>query len=646
MHGVSTTKTLCHGIHITAISHSPLMQIFPYHKRCILQAYIIIHNRPFQQFNHSIMNYTRSLHRLPVKSGLLITLLVMLFLHTTVLAQADQRFNEAIAHFEVGEYDDAIAILENLDSPEARLFLGKSFYNTAGYTAAGQVLSNLRTDPSLPEDIRHEAGLTFALTMLHSRNYGVAFDILDELHQSGYNRSVRDQANRYFNQFSRFLTVAERKNAVFSASRISAKSRLLNDGVRIHPSETAQRFVKMAELQLGSSHENEIQRIRQAATSNRVNATRLNPEGNLSAPEEITYNIGLILPQQDRQSDIFEVSRAIYFGVLLAIEQHNALGDAPNVILHHAHKEEDDEVEDLFHQLIWDHNIDAMIGPLFSEDAEVLAALANTYQIPLIAPLANSEILGKSNSFMFQANPTFRERGRAMARMAMERQGYRSFSVIVDENSLGMESAAAFSEEVLRRGGRLVHFFADNFRDRNFEVDDYTQYFSGNPELVDTTITLERFDALYMPFTGGGASTLIDMVITDLLRLSSPARVIGSSEFGLHSFSSNAVDRFRIIYPEVFRREEGSEAVRNFRSEYSARFGRDADLYSMIGFDNANYIIRTLNEVKNPALLANGLRNMEPWRGLNQLFDFQGGQVNLGIETIRLTRQGPEVIQP
>jgi ABC-type branched-subunit amino acid transport system substrate-binding protein len=107
-------------------------------------------------------------------------------------------------------------------------------------------------------------------------------------------------------------------------------------------------------------------------------------------------------------------------------------------------------------ELCSDDAVVAILGPMSSEDVFAAAGVANTRGVPLITPTATRNGIAAVGPYIFQANPDFDMRGRAMARYAFEQRGARHFAVLASQGSVGVPLAEAFIDEVKRLGGEIV----------------------------------------------------------------------------------------------------------------------------------------------------------------------------------------------
>ena len=102
------------------------------------------------------------------------------------------------------------------------------------------------------------------------------------------------------------------------------------------------------------------------------------------------------------------------------------------------------------------NDVVGIIGPVFSMETSSAAVSANTRRIPLVSPTANANGISASGPFVFQANPDYETRGRAMAYYAIRVKGYHTFAVLAPGDSYAKSMAEAFIDEATRLGGKVL----------------------------------------------------------------------------------------------------------------------------------------------------------------------------------------------
>ncbi len=107
-------------------------------------------------------------------------------------------------------------------------------------------------------------------------------------------------------------------------------------------------------------------------------------------------------------------------------------------------------------ELTSDPDIIGIIGPVFSNVVSAVAPLANSRGYPLISPTANANGLAATGQYIYQANPDYDTRGRAVARYAIGTKGYHVLAVLAPVNSFGRFMAESFAAEALHLGAKVI----------------------------------------------------------------------------------------------------------------------------------------------------------------------------------------------
>ncbi len=569
-------------------------------------------------------------------------LLISFFLYCISIPAAAQDFEEGLQYFEQEEYEEALAVFSQLDTPEAQLFEGKSYFNLGRYLMAKSALSQITEEAG--EEVYPEAVYVSALTDFQLKQFGNALEKLHSLSTSGARNSLVRDGMRFYDDILNYLTLNQRKDAFQNVSEPQIKFDLIHSALGKVDYETAGTLVEQLQKSLsGGFNPSGMMEIRQMLADSLSYATRIAFGPRLQAPEGILYNIGAVLPQYSPGDQEFPISQGLYNGYILAAEEFNQRNANKKAFIRYKDsKGEETNIGHLMTDLAWNYQVDAVLGPLFSEAAKPMAAMAEQYQIPMLAPLANSDTLNLDNPYVYQANPTFSSHGREMARFAVQRLGMDTLAVLGERNSLGAASAFAFRDEAEKLGAKVAYFFVEDLESEGYEVTGYTKYFTSDSTLIDS-LNYHRVEGLYAPFTGQAAPTLIDLLLIDLEAMNSDIVVMGSQEWGATQIPENRVEDRTIYFSESYYINSRSDRVEQFNTSYSNRFGIEPNRFAMIGYDAASFLLNTLERVENPVLLKDALRTQPVYQGIIGNIGFGGRHINQQVKIFKISDQG---VQP
>lgn len=543
-----------------------------------------------------------------------------------------QDFEEALDLYENQEYEEAAALFSSMDDPRSVLYAGKSYFDTQQYVKANEYLRRAATENS-ETAFRQEAQFTLALSHFGMKNFTKSLDLLHELITSEERGRAKVDAQRFFREVLQYLTFEQRMRVIQSTEHNTVARRLVETAYEIENQENYSALTSaFLERIVDTEQQNEL-----AGQLNKPARIDGGTPASLVPPEGIVYNLGVVLPADDEQNTDLLVPRNLYYGITMAADDFNSRFPNRKVSLkfQNSHQQADSTAK-AFHDVVWNGYADAVIGPLFSESAERMAELAEQFNIPMIAPLANSDEINLDYNYTFQMNPTFEVHGRRMARYAVEELGLDTLAVMSQQDALGTASARSFRHEAERLGAFISYYVEEDFSASGYDLSDYTEVFTTDRAEQDSLNYIPT-QGIYAPFTGQAANTLMNLLMTDLEVLGSEMIVMGSEEWQDANLSAWQNRNFEIYYSQGFGQAADSSNVSNFEEDFENRFGIEADMFSMLGYDIATYVLNSLEETGNPALLGDAIRNQEPHKGLAIQIEMNGRRINQHVYIHPLT---------
>ena len=343
------------------------------------------------------------------------------------------------------------------------------------------------------------------------------------------------------------------------------------------------------------------------------------------ASEGQVFDLGVVLPIGGRDGYL---GQALFNGVRIAVDEHNARvaadsdlagrgGAGPRVRMVFRDSEGTGPGAADAVRAAVEAGADAVVGPLFSDEAEPAGAAAEALGVTLLAPLATDQSVGQGRRFVFQANPTFPARGRAMARYAVGRLGLTRLGTASESGTLSADMAGAFATEA-RRLGASVPFeeglaSAGAWEDLDREVGE---------------AALRSVQAVYLPVTGRDAPRYASDALRSLDALGSLGRTprpLGNTEWeGLTPSAAARATRLGAVFTQDFFVAPG--AIDAFSARYRALSGIAADRLALIGYDLTRFVLAQTDG--GEGTLADRVRQAPRFDGIANRFAFDGGQVN------------------
>lgn len=553
-------------------------------------------------------------------------LLTLCLIFASVHAQSLQT---GINFYEEGNYEEALGIFEKIEEPSAYLFTGKTYFALNNYLKAKSFLNKIDSTAL----VYYEAKYTKALADFELENFASSLDALFEINQLSLQGSVRRDAINFYRDVLNYLTLEQRYRAFKDVSNEQVRLDLIESAVGIVDYPSAKTlftaYTNSVNISDSSRYENLFNVLEDSASY----ARRYNPDKYTQAPSGLSYNIGVALPEFNIEAEEFEITQHLYFGIQLAIESFNSQNTRQKAFLTYRNTDADvNNAAFIANDLVWNHNVDAVIGPLFSEVAFELSKYAELYETPLLTPLANSDNLNLDLNYTFQLNPTFAVQGKEMAQYAIQTLQYDTLAVLAEKGSLGEASAYAFIDEVRKLGGEVVRFYVEDLASQGYDISEYVKYF--DPE-VDTEYNY-NIDAVYAPFTGNIAQTLMSALITNLEAMGSKMSILGSEEWESADINSGRLPETSIYYTKTFEVDTTNSSVNDFESEFRLRFDTQPNQFAYIGYDAASVLLESLKRVQNPDYLKEGLKSFDNFRGLITRVSFNGSHINQEVRIKKL----------
>ncbi|MEQ8525483.1 ABC transporter substrate-binding protein [Gracilimonas sp.] len=536
-----------------------------------------------------------------------------------------QSFQTGIEFYEEGNYERALRIFEQSENPSAQLFAGKSHYALNNFIKAKEYLNRVDSTSS---EIYSEAKYTSSLADFQLKNFAASLDALHELKENSREPSISRAAFSFYRDVVNYLTLEQRFNTFKATKYDAVRLDLVKAGIGKLDLDSARALFKAYKTTTVSDTSNYAS-IETLLSDSAAYMQRYNPNRYTKAPSGLAYNIGVALPQFDIESPQFEIPQHLYFGIQLAVEKFNSENTDLKAFLTYKNTDADAaNAPSIANELVWNHDADIIIGPLFSEVAVAMSKYAELYEVPMLTPLANSDSLNLDLTYTFQLNPTFAIQGQRMAQFAIQNLGYDTLAVIAERGSLGEPSAVAFLDEARKLGGEVVRYYVEDLESEGYDISKYARNF--DPE-VDTVFNY-NIDAVYAPFTGNIAETLISSLLTNLEAIGTDMTVLGSEEWEMADIDSRNLPDTEIYFTKTFEQNPGNTDIEDFESEFRLRFDTDPNRFALIGYDAANVALRTLKRVQNPGYLKEGLKKFNNYRGLIMDVSFENTHINQEVK--------------
>jgi branched-chain amino acid transport system substrate-binding protein len=356
------------------------------------------------------------------------------------------------------------------------------------------------------------------------------------------------------------------------------------------------------------------------------------------------FEIAVVLPFSGELNSFAE---DIYNGAVIAAEQFRKQTGQQMKLVPYDSKGDPVDAAQIVAELAGSYRADAVIGPLTSEAAAVVAAAASCDNIPLIVPAATQSGLTRLSNSTFQLSPNIDLEGLRMAEYAVNELGADSAAIITSTANDHLRMSRAFADHFRSLGGHIVAIEYYRSRDRDFGklIRDIKAILLGyHPDSVyyidETGDTLEadeisvNLDCIYLP----GDPSQLRLLIPQIRFYSLNSSYLGSDGWGddaILKLGDNVTGQ--AVFPSPFLSTGSSDAYFQFAATYDARYGVQPTRLANLGYDAVQLIGEAVTKgYTSPEAISEYLRTVSGFDGASGKISFGPNRENMEMPLYRI----------
>lgn len=302
----------------------------------------------------------------------------------------------------------------------------------------------------------------------------------------------------------------------------------------------------------------------------------------VSAQAAEPVKVGVMLPYTGTYAALGE---AITNGMKMAIENAGGMpgGRAIEYVV------VDDESEPgkapaNMEKLVSGANVDMVVGTVHSGVAMGMLKVAREKDAILLIPNAgfNAATGPLCAPNVFRTSFTSWQTAYPMGKAAADK-GYKKVATITWKYGFGEESVAAFTEGFEKAGGEVVEQITLPFPEVEFQA-----------QL--TRLAQIKPDAVFAFFAGGGAVKFVKDYAAAGLNKEIP--LIGSGFLTDGTLAAQGDAAEGVITTLHYADDIDNPVNQKFRADYKSKYGKDADIYAVQGYDTGLVIVQALEATK------------------------------------------------
>lgn len=375
-----------------------------------------------------------------------------------------------------------------------------------------------------------------------------------------------------------------------------------------------------------------------------------------SAAEMDSLAVGVLVPLTGKFA---KFGQRTLQAIELAFRIYNPSEADSKVTLHVADSGDDTEKALAgLKELVSDHHVAAVIGPLMSKGIDQVAALAQNLGVPLLS-LAQQSV-NQPGNFVFQFGLTAQLQAYTIAKYAIDELKIKRFAILFPRDKFGEQYSQAFWDAVESLGGEIKGFEAYSPEDTDFrqvidkligtyytdarqrEVDVLAEYRKTNnikrknrkTEMYFNLPPIVDFDAVFVP---DEPKVIGQILPTFAYRDANQVKFLGTATWN----SSELITRGQSyvegsLFTDAFFSESSSSAVKKFTQKYRAAFESDPTAMEALAYDAAALLENLLRSGSSDSRekLRDQLTNSSNFSGVTGKISFQNGQLNRTINIL------------
>ncbi|WP_337865164.1 penicillin-binding protein activator [Ignavibacterium sp.] len=295
--------------------------------------------------------------------------------------------------------------------------------------------------------------------------------------------------------------------------------------------------------------------------------------------------IGVLLPLTDSEGKRNIAAEEMLEGIKYAFHELNQQRENKIGLIVRNSQRNEEKIKQIIKEYNDDERVKAVIGPIYSDESEVVVSYISNTDIIFISPTATDEDLTENNEQFYQANPPFTVRGKVLAQYVFLKEGMRNFAVL---NSLEVYSpilAKSFSDEFQRLGGNIL--VKETYRSKSIDL---------SKQIANIIPHIDQLDGIYIPLSD---KLDAEIILSEMLKQNVYVPIYGNQDWlnakGLET-SSSLSNTLKITSDYFIDFSDGSFI--EFSNSFLNTTGKDITRNVLYGYDAAKFLTTALRAIQ------------------------------------------------
>jgi len=272
-----------------------------------------------------------------------------------------------------------------------------------------------------------------------------------------------------------------------------------------------------------------------------------------------------------------------YEGILIAVDSLKSKGLSVNLYVFDT--QGDTNVINNILLLPQMKNLDLIIGPVYSNEVELVSRFSSQHGIKMVSPLSDNLTLTETNPFIFQVSPGFSSQFDELAKSSSE---YKDKNIVLLHN---IDSLQYYNISLLK--DKLFNYYTIDTALIDLQFKEV--YYTDSIHIIEHALSKTIDNIVIVP---SNDQAFVSLVVTNL-------NALVSMGYKIKTFGMSRWYRFGNIDPEYFYTlnahlvvpfyvDYNEKQVKDFIKKYRKLFKSEPDQYVMHGFDIGMYFFTAL----------------------------------------------------
>lgn len=508
---------------------------------------------------------------------------MLFFFSLNLLAQSadQQKFNEAVKLFQNKKYQSALTSFQQLANKEndyqtaSKFFVVKNLIELKKYSEAENEAQDFIKKFGNSKYV-DEVYILLVKSLLEQKKYKSAFNQAVNLIRKTNSTSYKIEAKSIAGKIAKnYLSGYDLREFEEKESDKNVKAFLLFTLAELYSLEGDN---ARAEDILDEIIENYSQTDEYflAKNSHSNNAEKKNASENI---------IGVLLPLTDTDGKENLVAKEMLEGIKFAFHELNIQRENKIGLIIRDSKRNENQIRKIIEEFNSDTRIKAVIGPVYSDESEIVVSSLKNTDLIFISPTATDEDLTENNDQFYQSNPPFTVRGKVFAQYIYLKEDKRNFAILNSLEGYSPILAKSFADEFQRLGGNIL--VKETYRSKSIDL---------SKQISNLIPYLERLDGLYIPLSDRVDA---EIILSEMLRQNVIIPVYGNQDWlnakGLET--SSTISNTLKITSDYFI-DYSDKSFSEFNEAFLNITGKEVTRNVLYGYDTAKFLTTVLRSVQ------------------------------------------------